>query len=446
MSDTKIFLKKLSLLALPIMVQNLFTSSLSFFDTLMIGTLGEIPIAAVGCANQIFMFINMIFFGIASGSAVFLSQYFGKNDAEKMKKTMSFAITIIGSVALIISLFSFIYPQGFLLVFSKDPEVLEVGITYIRTVSFSYICYAISLIVSTGFRSTRRAILPLGVTLTSVLTNILFNWLLIFGHGPFPELGVKGAAIATFIARALEMIILVCIAWTGKKTPFACSHKDFKWEPQFKKNYAIIALPVIMNESLWGLGNALYKVAFSLLGTSALACMNIVESINNFFLIAMLAIGNGAAVLIGNTLGKNDIQTALRWGRKVMYTTLVSGIILGLAEVLLAPFFASLFNVSEAIQLSSIKSMQVSGIFNPTRSLSAVLIIGILRAGGDTRFAFFTEMLALYTFGVPMAFICALVFKTDIHLIYAVVGIEEAIKFVVGALRVKSKKWLNVLE
>lgn len=444
--DTKILGKKLFSIALPIMLQNLLSSSLSFLDTLMIGQLGQEQIAAVGIANQVYFLISLFFFGIASGTSIFLSQYYGSGEYVKMRKTLAFAtiVCIIGSIFM--AIFSYLKPEFIINFFSQDPPVVESGRIYMEIVAPSYIFAAVSSTLSIGFRSANKAKIPLFISLISLSLNALGNWLLIFGIGPFPELGVAGGAISTVNARFVEMCILIFLIWRKNGEVFAFRKKeDFKWDKSFLSFFIKTSMPVLFNEVFWSLGMTLYKVAFSRLGTEALATVNITESIANFFFIAMLGIGNGTTILIGNVLGTGDRKTALRWADKIVVISVATGVFMGALEFLLAPLFASWFNVGVSVAAAAILSLRIQAMMQPLKSINMSTVVGILRAGGDTRYALFAELAGVYLVGVPCTFLGATVFGLSIPMIYLLLGLEEVLKFILGIFRVRSKKWANVL-
>lgn len=445
--DTKQLGKMLFSIALPIMLQNLLSSSLSFLDTLMIGQLGQEQIAAVGIANQVYFLISLFFFGISSGTSIFLSQYFGSGEYSKMRRTMAFATTvcIIGAIAM--AVYSYLWPQSIMHIFSTDAAVVESGCIYMKIVAPSYIFAAISATLSIGFRSVNKAKIPLFITLLSLTSNAIGNWLLIFGIGPFPMMGVAGGALSTTIARFLEMAILIVLIWRrNNRAVFAFGKKeDFSWDKQFLSKYIKTSLPVLFNEVFWSLGMTMYKVAFSKLGTEALATVNITESIANFFFIAIMGIGNGTTILLGNVLGAGDREKALRWANKIVVLALLTGVAMGILEFSMAPLFASWFNVSATVAASAILSLRILSSIQPLKSVNMSTIVGILRAGGDTRYALLSELSAVYFVGIPMAFFGAVILKTSIPMIYLLINLEEVAKIFLAATRLKSRKWANVL-
>lgn len=208
-SSNKEFIQRLLMLALPIMGQNLLISSVSFVDTLMIGMVGEVQLAAVGLANQLFFLISLFYFGVSSGAAIFVSQYWGSQDLKRMHKVIGIALitNLVGSlVATIGSLF---FPHQLLMIFTKDALVVELGSQYLVIVAVSYLFTAVVMIYSAALRSTTDARTPLYTSALSIIVNVILNYVLIFGKLGFPKLGVAGAAIATAIARLAEMLLLL---------------------------------------------------------------------------------------------------------------------------------------------------------------------------------------------------------------------------------------------
>ena len=436
---------RLSLVALPIMFQNLLTSSLSFLDTLMIGQLGQQEIAAVGIANQVYFVISLLFFGIASGTSIYLAQYYGAREYGKMRKAMSFATMLCLAGGAIVSILSFIFSDAIIRIFSAEQAVIDAGSTYLRYVAFSYMFSAVSATLSIGFRSTGKASLPLIVSFVSLTMNAIGNYLLIFGIGPFPFLGVAGGAISTFIARLAEMLILALLAW-GRHEPFAFApRKDLGWDRTFIESFAITALPVVLNELFWSLGMTLYKVAYSSLGTEALAAVNITESIGNFFFIAMMGIANGATIVLGNEIGSGNPDKARGWAMDLIVISLLTGAVMGTLEFLLAPLFASWFNVTAAVAMTAISALKVSSFRQPLKSLNMCMIVGVLRSGGDTRYAVFAELGGIWLIGIPLAFIGTRILGLPLPWIYAICAAEEIFQLIAESIRMKNGRWLNIL-
>lgn len=446
MKDEKEMMKKLLVLALPIMLQNLISTSLTFADTLMIGQLGQNELAAVGITTQVYFLISLFFFGISSGTSIFLSQYYGSGEYEKMRRTMAFGFTLCLIGALLMALFSFFFPEVLLMCFTKDQSVIAFGVTYLKIVAPSYLFAAVSAVLSIGFRAESKANIPMLISVYSLTQNAVGNYLLIFGIGPFTKMGVAGGALSTTLARIVEMSLLLYFTYRRGGECFAFRKgNDFKWDKAFLSSFTTTSLPVLFNEVFWALGMTLYKVAFALLGTEALATFNIVDSIDNLFFIAILGIGNGATILLGNTLGAGEKDKAERWAKKLIILSFFIGLIMGLLEFTLSPLFTTWFSISDSVRTTSILSLKARGISQPFRSISTLVIIGILRSGGDTKFAAISEMAGVYLVGVPIAFIGAAVLKLPLEMIYLALVVEEIAKIIFSFPRIVSKKWAHIL-
>lgn len=443
--DTKDMLKTLSAIALPIMLQSLVQSSLGFLDTLMIGQLGQSEIAAVGTANQVNFLVQIFYFGITSGVSIFLAQFYGAKQFEKMRKVMALALslTFLGGIAS--GLLAILAPGWVMHFFSQDATVISNGITYLKTVGASYLVFGISMQLSAGFRSQGDSKTPLYITILSLSTNAVLNYLLIFGIGPFPALGVMGGAIATTISRVLELSILLFLC-IKRKAPFLVKKtSDFLWDKEFLLIFFITAIPALVNDCLWSFGSTLYKVAFSKLGTEALAVTNLSESIGNFFFIAAMGMANGSAVVLGNVLGAGEQEKAKRWGSKMTVTSLLLGLFMGSLEAASAPLFANLFNISPSAVSLTIKTLSALAVIQPIETLATVLIVGILRSGGDTTFGLITETGCLYLIGLPFVYLGVYAFKLPLYGLYLLKLTEMVSKVLFAYWRMKSGKWANVM-
>lgn len=443
-TDT-VFTKKLLSLAIPIALQNLLNSSLSFVDTLMIGQIGSNQIAAVGVANQVFFLINLFLFGIASGASVFFSRYYGAKEFDRMAKVTALSITIAVIASFLWALLSFFKPEIIMNLFTDEASVVAEGSIYQKIVAISYVFFAVSLIMSMGIRSLGNGKIPLMVTTFSLCFNALFNYFLIFGIGPFPRMETAGAALATTISRGLEMLILIVIVYR-MKMPFRITSKfDFRWNKEFLKSFTITSLPVVCAELFWALGMTCYKIAFSKLGVDALAAINVVDSASNFFFVVSMGIGNAATIMIGHVLGEGDKEKAILYSKRILIITFSFGILMGVLMATCAPIFISWFNISALISAMATTSMIVNSFYHPIKFLNMSFFVGVFRAGGDTKYAFTAEFLCVWLIGVPLAFLGALVFNFPIWAIYILVGFEEAAKSVIGIFRFRSGKWIKTL-
>ena len=440
----KVFLKQMLSIAIPITLQSLIASSLNMVDTLMISDLGQSSIAAVGLANQLFFFYILIVFGIHSGSSIFISQYWGKKDTSNIKKVLGLSIFLSTIVGLIFTILAFFYPETVMRFFIKDPNVIKLGSDYLRIVSLSYIITGIGFAYSVAARSIGEARMPMIVSGIAFVTNTVFNYLLIFGKFGFPELGVKGAAYGTLIARIVEFAFIIYFVYKGIKPLAGTLAEMTDWTRGFINRYLKTTSPVIFNEGLWALGQVMYSVAYARIGEEATAAVQISNTIQNVFFVVVRGLASACTVMVGNKIGAGDEEGAYNYARQFLILATVSGLVLGGMLALTPDLTLKLFrNLDPGLYEISRKMIIVLGISYFVRTFNATLIVGVLRGGGDTKFSMYLEMVSVWLVGVPLAFIGALVLKLEVHQVLILVTLEEVIKLVIGYPRVKSRKWIK---
>ena len=443
------FYEEMVAIALPITLQNLIANSVNMLDTLMISSLGEKSLAAVGFANQVFFLYAVTIFGISTGASVFIAQFWGKRDGENIKKVLGLSLTLSSILGIIFTLLVILFPQSIMRIFSKDPEVIKLGMDYLGIVVFTYIITGLSFSYSVASRSIGQAKMPMVVSIISFVTNGVFNYLFIFGKFGFPKLGVKGAAYGTLIARIVEMLIILYAIYSDEENPLAGKLKELtNWNRNFIKKYLNTSYPVMINEALWSLGNVMYSVAYSKIGTEAAASVQILNTVYNLFMVLARGMANACTVMVGNKIGADEEDIAIDYANKFLKISLINGVILGGVLYFSSGVILKIFrNLSPEVYTMSKQLLTVLALFFFLKALNSTLIVGVLRGGGDTKFSMKLEMAAVWLVGVPLAFLGATVFKLPVHLVVALVYMEEVVKTSVGIPRVMSKKWVkNVIQ
>lgn len=444
-SERKAFYTKLVGIALPVVFQGLLNNSLSFVDTVMIGQLGEASIAAVALANQMFFLISLLYFGVCSGASIFLSQFWGAGNRTNIQKVLGLSVLVAGIAALVMAITSLLFPTQIMRIFTDDSTVILHGAQYLRVVALSYLFSAISQILATALRVIGYAKTPLKVALFALTFNAVGNYFLIFGIGPFPAWGVAGAALSTALSRLLEMVILIIIVYRRHPVLAIKNLDAFRFTRSFLAHVVPTSLPVIFNEVFWALGMVAYKVAYSKLGISAIAAINVTEAIGNLFFVALMGVSNATLIMIGIKIGEGEKEMVHRYARRFILTSIAIGLSMGVFEALFAPSFTRLFNISDAVRSLAITCLYIHASLLTVRSVNIVIIVGILRSGGDTRFSMFAELFGVWAVGVPLAFLGSTVLNLSITGLYLLVGMEEVTKMFIGLARIKGGKWVNDL-
>lgn len=441
--DSKQLYKTLAVVALPIALQNLIASSLSLIDNLMVGSLGEAELAAVGLSTQIFFIQWMMLFGFCSGSATFIAQFWGTKDLAHIRKVIGFALTVCVSFSVLFFMAAFFFPGRVLSVFTDIPGAIEMGKGYVRTGALVFLCTSITVPFTTALRATQQTTKPLMISSTAFITNTVLNYILIFGKFGAPQMGIVGAALATVIARILETSLTLFVVFGRNNILKANLREFFGWNKDFVKRIVSNALPTTINETMWGMGTAAYNAAYGRIGITAFAAVQASTTIQNMFTMAFFSLGDAMLILVGQQLGKKEMDYAYALSKRLYRIGVMVGVAGGLVLIAAAPGIVSLFDFTPEGRLYAVRLLTIYGCFMGLRLFGGLSITGTLRAGGDTKFAMFAEVGLMWLLGVPLVFLGALVWKLPVYLVALLAQAEEVVKVIVLLRRFLSKKWLK---
>jgi putative MATE family efflux protein len=405
----------------------------------MIGQLGSVEIAAVGLGNQIFFILNMILFGITSGGGVFIAQFWGKKDLAGIRKSLGLMTIIAIFTAAVFTILGLFIPYKMISLYSPDQQVIQVGGTYLRYVCLSYVPTAISFSITLALRSTERVKLPLVCTAISLSVNVIANYLLIFVAG----LGVKGAAIATLIARLIELFILIIWSYSHKYEICGKIKELLSFNKNFIFKYIKIAFPVIINETFWGIGTSVYNAIFAHAGTNAFTAYSITGTISQLTWVFCMGFGNGIGVLIGKRIGEKKIVEAKTYAKRSMWFMPLIGAVVGVFLVPLSKLLPVFFNVDQEIIKDATSILMILIFMYPFNSFCMNWIVGVCRAGGDTVFSAVAEIVVLWCVSIPLGYVAAFILNLPAPMIYLFFCSESVVKAIIGAIRVVSGKWLR---
>ncbi|PIE04089.1 MAG: hypothetical protein CSA76_06015 [Spirochaetales bacterium] len=296
-----------------------------------------------------------------------------------------------------------------------------------------------------ALRSIEETTIPLAASGISMVLNIFLNLVLIFGLLGFPAMGVRGAALATALSRAVELGAVLFIIYR-RKLPVAAPLREYTgFSRRLLKRFIITAGPVLLNEIAWSLGMVVYKWVFARMGTRVIAAANITEAIQGLFFVVLIGSGNTTAIMIGKKIGEGKPQKADLYARFFIVQSLIIGMVMGLLMSLSAPLLVRLLKMDPQTVALIRTTLVWLGLLIPLKAFNLHMIVGVLRSGGDTRFSFVTELTGVWAVGVPMALLGGLIFKLPLYKVYLLVGTEEIFKLLLTAQRLISGKWINDL-
>lgn len=437
------FLKTLVTLMLPMVAQNLITLAAQMMDSLMLGRLGQIELSASSLANQPFFIFNLLIFGMASGSSVLNAQFWGKRDIRSIKIVISICLKVALTVSILLGAAVMFFPETVMRIYTDDPQIIAAGSEYLRIIGWCYFFFGLSNTLLTTIRSVGIVRIAVIDSVFSLVCNSGLNYLLIFGNFGFPKLGIQGAAIATVIARMGEaVIVLVYILVIDRKLQFKL--RDFwEFDVGLLKNYLKNGLPVAFNEVFWSVGVSIQSMIMGRLGASVVSASQIASIVQQFSSVLIFGVANAAAIIIGNDIGAGKMERArerVTWFRiiGVLLGILASGIILGLSGPVV-----SFYNVPDETKQLAIEMLRVLAVIVLFVAQTGIGVVGLLRGGGDPRFALFVDLAGLWLVATPAGLLSAFVFKAPVLVVYACTKLDEPVKLLTLAWRMRNHRWMR---
>lgn len=418
----KPFWKTVIPLALPIAVQNLLAASFAMVDTFMVAGLGDTVLSSVGMASQFSWLMNAFIFGLASGTALFVSQYWGTDDRASIHKTQGMALIMSLSVSLIFCLTAFFASPLIVRIYSKTPEVISLGSSYLKFVCWSYIPNALTFTLSTVLRSTEKVKLPVLIAVITALLNMSFNYCLIYGNFGFPKMGAAGAALATSLSNWISFIVLLIISVVKKNILIAPLSELFGFSARDFKNFLKKAVPIVCNEATWAVGTVTMNAILSNLGDEYYAGVTILRTVENLAFVFIVGLCNACSIIVGKQIGAGKVREAkentVRFSFIMpLFSILTSSVLLLLRHPIVGLFTSN--GEYSALSISTaIMCITTYACIMPFRNMPYLYIVGVFRPGGDPKTGLLCDMIPLWIISIPTTAILAYVVKLPFHLVF----------------------------
>ncbi len=443
--NDKRFWKMILRFGLPIAIQNLIFNSLTLVDNILIGGLGDTHIAAVGVANKLTFIFSIFLFGVNSGANIFSAQFWGKKDLKGVRMVLGLSLMLSIGVAVPFTFLGILAPRFIVDIFSNDPEVIRQGASFLGIMACSYPISAVTSSFSIQSRGVGRTKVPLVASSIALAVNTALGYVLIYGKLGMPMMGIRGAAVATLVARVLECFILLGIIY-WKKYELAARISDFRgYTCDFLIRFIKPVSPVILNELIWSIGVSGYTYFYGVLGTEAVATVQILDVINGMFFSLFMGLGNACGAVIGNLIGAREEDTAKVYAKRCVVVGVGMALVVSVALLLTAPLFLGFFNISaETFEICK-KTIMVYAAYMVPKMINMIIIVGVCRGGGDTIFSMIIDAGAPWIIGLPMAYLGVRVLALPVFLVMAMINLEEIVKGILGIMRLISGKWLHNL-
>ncbi len=440
--EAKSFYKDLRNVVQPMAIQNLISSAVNSADVIMLGYIGQTAIAASSLAGNVAFILFMISTGLSSGLVMLGAQYWGKKDTEAIKTLLGIGLRICCSVEIIVACIAAFYPRILMLIFTKNEALIAEGCRYLRAASFSYVCLSFSQMFQAGFKSIERVKIVTITSTTSLFLNIGLNAVFIFGLLGVPKMGITGVGIATSIARFIEMVI--CFIYAGRQTDIKFSVSCvFRRNKLLTRDFFKYSLPAVGNELVWGSAFAMYSVIMGHLGEDIVAANSVVNTVRQLGSVLCFGMAYGGAIVVGKYMGAGDMAVAERNASRLARVTIFSGVLGAVLLICLYPVLPYIADLNKTAAHYRNILLFINAYSLIGASINTVLICGIFRAGGDSKFGFVADIINMWCVSVPLGLLAAFVFKLPPLWVYFILFLDEFEKMPFVIHHYFKKGWLR---
>jgi len=440
----KDFNQKLIKLTLPIMLQSLMLALVAAADALMLGSVEQNSMAAVSLATQVQFIQNMIVSSVASAASILGAQYWGKGDIKTLKDIFAITLRVCGLASVLFWAACVFFPRYLMLIFTNDPVLIDIGISYLRIAGWSYLLTGISQCYLTVMKISNHAKETAIISSTAVILNIILNAFFIYGLLGLPAMGVQGAAFATLIARIVEMIL--CLILSFKASFIRLEIKRlFKHNPVLSADFLRTVWPLLGAFLFWGVGFTSYTAFMGHLGADAAASNSIASVVRDLVCCLCNGLSSGGGILVGNELGAGKLEKGKLYGDRLLWISIIAGFLSTGVMFLVTPLVMKFVKLTENAHSLLLGMMIIMAIYMIGRVINSVLINGIFAAGGDTLFDMYSLAICMWGLAVPLAALGTFLFKWPVLLVYACTCLDEVGKIPWVVIHYKKYKWVKDL-
>jgi len=444
-TENKAFYKKLFALVLPIALQNLMSAFVGASDALMLGMVDQESLSAVSLATQVQFVLSLFYAALTIGTTILAAQYWGKHNREAVEHILAFATTLSVLISTVFFMAALLCPAMLMRIFTNEETLIQAGAGYLHTVSWSYLLAAVSQIYLCIMKNSGRTLKSTLYSITSMTLNILLNAVLIFGLFGFPKLGIVGAAIATVIARLVELALVLCENARPDVVRLRLSN-IVHTNRILKKDFWRYTAPVLANELVWGCGFTMFTVIMGHLGSDAIAANSYANIVKNLISCFCMGIGTGSGIMIGNELGRGNLGKARQDGGRLCRLAAVSGIFSGVVILLLTPLILhGVGNLTPTAHGYLRVMLFVCAYYIVAKSINSTTIAGIFCAGGDTKFGFLCDLITMWVIIIPLGLTAAFILDFPVLAVYVILNLDELVKLPAVYRNYTKYRWVKDL-
>ena len=440
----KEFFRKMLAIAIPVALQNLINFGVNMMDTVMLGKLGETQLSASSLANELGFIFMIVNFGLGSGLGILTAQYWGKGDVLSVRKVLSLAYRLTVGIGIVFTVIALTVPEAVMRIFTTDQAVIAEGVRYLRIIAFTYVINGVSVTSINMLRTVGVVKISVVISSVSLVVNVFSNWVFIFGHLGAPALGIAGAALGTLIARVVEIIIvLVFMGFFERQIVFRPKDLFLKIDSQIKKNFVSYSLPVLCNETFWSVGSSMLAVIMGHIGSDMVAAASIANLVRQFAFILMQGVSSASAVITGHTIGEGDYAKAKEQARQFLLLSVAIGLVNCLVMTLLKGPVVGFYNVSDSTREMARQMITALTFICPFQSVGMVILIGMMRGGGDSKFVLVWDVGSIWLAAIPLGILTGWLLHWPAPIVFFFLRFDDVVKSIACLFRMKSGKWIR---
>ena len=436
------FFQSVIRIAIPVALQSMLQSSFSMIDQVMVGQLGSRSIAAVGIAGKFAFLYSVVIGAITAIAGIMLAQYIGQKDHKAADRSLCVNLLVAGGLGIAFTLLSTLLPGQIMRLYSDDADAVGVAASYLHIIASTYLPIGVASTLSVMLRCNDRAKAPLYAAIASALTNTGLNYVLIFGKLGVPALGVQGAAIASVVSQLVNVLTVALFFRSlllKRQEQFLISIRMSSME---RRQYLVMLLPVVVNEFLWGLGQNVFTVIYSHIGTQEVAAVALISPMESLLIGALSGFAQAAGILIGKRLGEEEYDKAYGESKRLMGYGLIGSVTLSLLLILLKGYYVRIYNVEDYVRQTAQWLLVAFAVLAPFKVQNMILGGGIIRSGGKTKYIMWIDLMGTWLIGVPLGFLAARPLCLPVAWVYFVIGLEEVVRWMISVWLFRSRKWM----
>lgn len=441
--DWKAFYKTVFALVVPMALQNLINVGVTATDVIMLGKVGEKVLSGSSLAGQVQYIMVLFLFGLTSGATVLTAQYWGKGDTKTIEKILAMGIRAAVTVTVIFTIAALTVPELLMKIFTGDPLVIAEGVKYLRIVAFSYVLMGITQVYLYIMRSVERVVVATVVYLASLICNVILNAIFIFGLFGCPEMGIRGAALATLISRILELLLVFGYAKTMNRDILFRFTYFLHLDQRLVKDFFKYAIPVVLNEVMWGMGTAANTAVLGHMGSAAVAANSVAQVARQLATVVSFGLSSATAIYLGKTIGEKKLEHAKAYAKRFLILSVIMGAAGGALILAASPIAAQALVLTSAAKKYLQFMFFVMSYFVVAQAFNTTMVVGTFRSGGDTKFGLIMDMSTMWGCSILFGALAAFVFHASVPIVYVILMSDELIKIPITLWRYRSYKWLK---